>query len=478
MLAAPTAVSWRESDNASIHQTPGAFKEESMGVIDDFVSEYERQFDYWEAAARTTRALLETELGSSGLRAIVTSRAKSVDRLIDKLKMRDKGAPYKSIAAISQDIVDLAGVRVALYFPGQMDEAERIIRATLDVQKDKRFPSQESSEPPKANAPDPDAAGRDRPGLPDRQVHPQRFSGYGARHFRVHIPESRLSVGQERYASALVEVQVASVLMHAWSEVEHDLKYKPLEGELSASEYALLDQLNGLVLSGEIALEQLQLAGDARVNAAKTPFRNHYELAEFLRTHLPAPGTELTDATLGRVDVLFDLLVEQSSATATVVAKYLDLLEQDFERRPVADQLADLMLSGDAALYDAYMRAMSASRHPSNRRRTTVAKLSTDSPETLALGEFVSAWVLLETLLKDILLPDGERLPPLSKLFGKLLDRGLISPEQHAALHPMRELRNRVLHGRAEEVQPENLREVAAWLRSLTAEIQRKAGES
>ncbi len=267
-----------------------------MGVIDDFVSEYERQYDYWEASARVTRGILEAELDSAGLRAIVTSRAKSVERLLEKLRQRDRRTPYRSMKQISEDIPDLAGVRVALYFPGQIDEVERIIEQTLDVRVVKRFPA-DSGAPNGAEttAPGPHAS------MPSTSVgpstdHRQRFSGYGARHLRVYIPDSRLNENQKRYAAARIEVQVASVLMHAWSEVEHDLVYKPLEGLLSASEYALLDQLNGLVLAGEIALEQLQQAGDARVAAAETPFRDHYELAEFLRTRLAAEALTLTKA--------------------------------------------------------------------------------------------------------------------------------------------------------------------------------------
>ncbi len=41
--------------------------------------------------------------------------------------------------------------------------------------------------------------------------------------------------------------------MHAWSEVEHDLTYKPMQGTLSEEELSILDELNGLVLAGEIA---------------------------------------------------------------------------------------------------------------------------------------------------------------------------------------------------------------------------------
>ncbi|WP_186315262.1 RelA/SpoT domain-containing protein [Curtobacterium sp. BH-2-1-1] len=446
-----------------------------MGVIDDFIGEYERQFDFWDASARTTRGLLEDALTSSGLRAIVTSRAKSVGRLADKLQARNRGKAYTSIAEVRKDIPDLAGVRVALYFPGQMDEAERVIRATLDVQSSKRFPPASVSASSKTKTPQSGTVADEQPTPPDVSAHRQRFSGYGARHFRALIPEARLSAGQDRYASALVEVQVASVLMHAWSEVEHDLVYKPLEGELSPSEYALLDQLNGLVLAGEIALEQLQKAGDARVTIAATPFRNHYELAEFLRAKLSARDVDITEATLGKVDVLFDYLAEQHSAIASSVEPYLDLLELDFERRPVAAQLADLMLSGNESRYNAYLRAMSTTRHPASSRRTTVSSLRDEAPQTLALGEFVTAWVLLELLLKEISQSDDARLPPLPLIFRQLVARNLITPEQHAELTVMRQLRNRVVHGMGTDVPPEQLRKAAAWLRDLEQAIRRTA---
>lgn len=449
-----------------------------MDIVEEFVGEYEREFDFWEASARTASGLLEAELASSGLRAIVTSRAKSVDRLLEKLHRRDSKAPYDSVAAIRDDIADLAGVRVALYFPGQMDEVEKIIRSVLDVQHDNVFPSANRSVDRGNRASSPVSGdGTPQPST-TAPARPQRFSGYGARHFRVHIPESRLSAEHARYASALIEVQVASVLMHAWSEVEHDLVYKPLEGELSPSEYALLDQLNGLVLAGEIALEQLQTAGDERVAAAPTPLRDHYELAEFLRIRLATLGIDLTDATLGRVDVLFKFLADQDSATASEIEPYLDLLEQDFERRPVAAQLADFMLSGDASRYKAYARAMAASRHLSTRRRATVADSKVDSPETHALGEFVAAWVLLETVLKDLDGADEPELAPLSVLVRRLVARGLISREQQEELAMMRKLRNRVFHGTAGDVPPEHLREAAAGLRDLAGAIERAASGS
>ncbi|HEY9785829.1 MAG TPA: hypothetical protein V6D17_10540, partial [Candidatus Obscuribacterales bacterium] len=72
-----------------------------------------------------------------------------------------------------------------------------------------------------------------------------------------------------RYADAKLEVQVASIIMNAWSEVEHDLIYKPKGGSISPEERAILDELNGAVLAGERILERLQEATQRRREAIK-----------------------------------------------------------------------------------------------------------------------------------------------------------------------------------------------------------------
>ena len=118
--------------------------------------------------------------------------------------------------------------------------------------------------------------------------------------------------------------------MHAWSEVNHDLAYKPLQGELSVEEYSILDELNGLVMAGEIALERLQRAGEARVAAEGRVFRSHYDLAAHL---LNAAGTALrgpeANTAIGRVDLLFELLSQLDLATPSRLKPYLDALHQD-----------------------------------------------------------------------------------------------------------------------------------------------------
>ena len=180
------------------------------------------------------------------------------------------------MSEIYADIADLTGVRVSLYFPGDRAKAEQVINNLFLVYDTRKFPAQ--SRQPSFN---------------------KRFSGYWATHYRIGIPDERLEKGQKKYAPVRIEIQVASVLMHAWSEVEHDLVYKPLQGAISEEELSILDELNGLVLTGEIALERLQKAGDARLQSKNASFRNQYDLAAYLYNYLRETGSGAPDGQCG-----------------------------------------------------------------------------------------------------------------------------------------------------------------------------------
>ncbi|WP_230396451.1 GTP pyrophosphokinase [Streptomyces blattellae] len=183
-----------------------------MEIVDHFIARYSKEYDFYSRAAHLVSQALERDLKESGVRCIVTYRAKDIKRLEEKCRQRAPKKKYKSVEDIYDDIVDLAGVRIALYFPGEQDQVEKAVNRLFDLTAKKSFP--ESNERP--------------PG--------KEFSGYSATHYRVRLKERELIDLDKRYAKARVEVQVASVLMHSWSEVEHDLAYKPLSGDLSEAE--------------------------------------------------------------------------------------------------------------------------------------------------------------------------------------------------------------------------------------------------
>jgi ppGpp synthetase/RelA/SpoT-type nucleotidyltranferase len=189
-----------------------------LSEIDDFLEHYNREFDYYAEVARTVQQQLEAAVISHGIRAMVTSRAKRADRLREKLLKRNKEKRYSSLNDIYKDIIDLAGVRIALYFPGDRERTGTLIKELFDEERSpKVFP--ESS------------------GIKEGK----RFIGYVAIHYLVRLKPATLEDAKTRYSSTVVEIQLASVLMHAWAEVNHDLEYKPETGDLSEDETAILD---------------------------------------------------------------------------------------------------------------------------------------------------------------------------------------------------------------------------------------------
>jgi ppGpp synthetase/RelA/SpoT-type nucleotidyltranferase len=395
-----------------------------VDVVDEFISRYRKEYDFFDEAARLAAQLLEQTLQNTGIRAIVTARAKSVIRLEQKIRQRHVSKHYQSADDIYRDIVDLAGVRVALYFPGERDQVGKIVTQLFLVeQPPKTFPDESK-----------------------KVTYHQRFSGYWATHYRVRHRDSSLSDAQKRYTDALIEIQVASVVMHAWAEVNHDLVYKPMQGNLSEDEYAILDELNGLVIAGEIALERLQRAGERRVAEKGRVFFSHYDLAAFLLNReaaiLSKPDPE---ALLGRVNLLYQLLAETKKATPEAIEPYLLSSTTDYERRPLADQIIDKILAESPKYYDTYAKLR---LQQSGERGELSARDPAELDRThAAMGKFLASWIKFEREIQRIAaekVPDARLSLPPRMLIQQLQ---LLDPETTRRTERIARFRNMLVHG-------------------------------
>jgi hypothetical protein len=257
----------------------------------------------------------------------------------------------------------------------------------------------------------------------------------------VRLKESTLSDAQKRYSDARIEIQVASVLMHAWSEVEHDLVYKPLQGHLSEAEYAILDELNGLVLAGEIALERLQRAVEMRVAKRGTTFTNQYDLAAYLFEAVKSIlASAPTEPAMGRVDVLFEFLSRLELNSAEAVEPYIAALQPNLERRPIAEQIIDQILAADAsryAIYEEVREERDAYRSYESKDEALRAEM-----QHRALGVFLRNWIALETALREIgksrNIDERQGLMPTGKLLERLQVLSLTEAIEFGRLQRMR----------------------------------------
>lgn len=436
-----------------------------VDIVKEFVDRYVREYDYYEASSRIAAGLLKADLDAAGIRAIVTHRPKAVDRVERKCRRRHNRLPYGSVEDIVTDIVDLAGVRVALYFPGERDEVDKAIHKlfTIDHIKDHPGPLED---PPQSAEPQDE-------GAPTHKLHSEteaysrRFPGYTARHYRVRMNEPTLTAAESRYAAARIEIQVASVLMHAWSEVEHDLVYKPLdEGvQLSEDEKALIDQLNGLVHSGEIALERLQRAADRRISEKDRRFRNHYELAAHLIAEFQhANNLPVNTDGLGRVDELFEYLNAIRIDNPAALAPAVQSLNENLETRSLSEQVIDATLAEDRSRYDTLMDL---------GRRAATARPDSVWRELHALvGQFVMEWSQLEQTIRDRAGPDLARRPLVRVLHDPVVSASL-GESRINQIEWLRQARNSIVHPQRElTLTPKQLLGAIEEIRFLTNSLQ------
>ncbi|MGY1397032.1 GTP pyrophosphokinase [Streptomyces sp. SS10] len=411
-----------------------------LGVIDQFVGRYVKEYDFYSRAAFLVAQVLESDLKRSGVRCIVTHRAKDVKRLEKKCHQRAVKKGYETVDDIYDDIVDLAGVRIALYFPSDQSQVEKAVHRLLDLLESRSFPESNGG-----------SNGR-------------RFSGYSATHYRVKLIERELSESDKRYATARVEVQVASVLMHAWSEVEHDLAYKPLSGHLSETEESILDQLNGLVLAGELSLKMLQEAGKNRV-ASNGTFSNHYELAAYLLSHAGRVLDEpVGDSGLGRVDLLFSFLQKLNKESANQLSPYLNSLHGNVEMRPLAEQVIDALLAEDSARYEHFLEVQEEAEVDIPQQA-----LSGSARLHQQMGHFLTSWIELEGLLRSLWRGDesGSMAPPITFLIRNL---PMLDSEMRHDINMLRRTRNAVVHG-GEVPSSDYLAEVTARTKEIAHKV-------
>ena len=100
-----------------------------MDLIQQFIDTYKMKWTFYDAAGRLAAEKLQLALQNAGIRAIVTSRAKNPARLRTKVQRRNsrREEPYQTLEEIYDDIADLSGVRVSLYFPGDRGKVDAII---------------------------------------------------------------------------------------------------------------------------------------------------------------------------------------------------------------------------------------------------------------------------------------------------------------------------------------------------------------
>lgn len=383
-----------------------------MDIVDKFVKEFQAKRSIYESVKTDAAHIVESALRDSGIMAITSARVKDPGRLKEKLLQRQQETPYSTFDDIEQDIVDFIGIRIALYFPNDQKKVDAIIRQLFEIEKTKHFPNEQRQ----------------------NNVYSRRFSGYCATHYRVFFTPN--SSSEENAKSYRIEIQVASLLMHAWSEVEHDLTYKQKKGLVSFDEYESLDEINGLMIAGEISLQRLQRTTELRIASENKEFTNHYLLASYIYDRVEQNLSETI--VMGDVETLFSVLKSKERLTPKKVNN--DLQKVDFSAPiPIAQQIIDTYADKSATL----------SKLVINTKKKKSLDLYSNNSNDKMVGTFLKSWISLEKLIEFKLKSTGfskENHPTYhSPRF--LVDIGILSQEQGDRYSHLRRFRNDLVHG-------------------------------
>ncbi len=171
-------------------------------LIKNLVREYVGRRSVYEDFAASVRRLLVLFLRASGVNTYsITYRTKEVYSLKQKIKRKIiDGRDYQGL----DDIVDIAGVRIIVYFKNDIEKIERIIQEEFRLHKKYNVDQMNVGE-----------QGRYE-------------SGYTSTHRVVSLNKKRLKLKEYRaFVDLKCEVQIRTLLQHTWAQVEHGIGYKP-----------------------------------------------------------------------------------------------------------------------------------------------------------------------------------------------------------------------------------------------------------
>jgi len=162
---------------------------EGANPVDKILADFDRRRQSLDDLSQATEQLIRTILEEKRIPIqSVQARVKRKDKLKSKYCKPDKD--YKSL----DDISDLVGFRIITYYSDKIDQIAEIVTrefAECGPREDKRIGKTDSF-------------------------------GYSAIHFDcLYLPERLKHTEYKRFAGARFEIQITTILGHAWAEMHH-----------------------------------------------------------------------------------------------------------------------------------------------------------------------------------------------------------------------------------------------------------------
>lgn len=163
--------------------------------MNNIIQQYKKEKEKYEACCQKIELLIKELLNIESIRYHkIESRTKDIESL--NKKIISKGGKYQNI----NDITDIVALRIITYFEDEVESVAKIINDNFII---------------------------DEMNSCDKRKLPLNEFGYRSLHYVVDLNTERQNLKEyERFKNIKIEIQIRSILQHAWAEIEHDLGYK------------------------------------------------------------------------------------------------------------------------------------------------------------------------------------------------------------------------------------------------------------
>ena len=191
---------------------------------------YSARFEIYSAFTRLLQVTVQRLMRAAGIQYLsVASRPKSVPSFVEKMTRKE----YTS----TDEVTDLAGIRVITFIESDAAAAAELLRRSFIPHPEKSLDKSEE--------------------LGDSQV------GYRSIHLICELGTDRVNLTEYKpFKGLLFEVQIRTVLQHAWAEIDHDRGYK-FSGVLPRNLRRRLNLLAGQLELADMEFSRLALDVDA-----------------------------------------------------------------------------------------------------------------------------------------------------------------------------------------------------------------------
>ncbi|HEX8632930.1 MAG TPA: hypothetical protein VF703_02120 [Pyrinomonadaceae bacterium] len=185
--------------------------------VDDFVRQYDLKRPLYADFTDKLRGLLEVLLNSSEIKfQVVEQRTKDVQSFREKITRANK-----NYSDPLREITDLTGLRIIVYYLEDVDLVCKLIEREFSIDKN---------------------ASIDKGQL----LKPNEF-GYRSVHYIASLSSNRKDLLEwQQFSKLTAEIQIRTVLQHAWAAISHALQYK-IEEDVPSQFRRKLSRLSGLL---------------------------------------------------------------------------------------------------------------------------------------------------------------------------------------------------------------------------------------